>query len=98
MLTDLTPDQRALAEYMSELSEKAIYAGWIGNLEHALWRARIEGPFVYTRLVMTDEHVSKLRELNERCGGWIVHDPIQGEMFVPTEKWATEMYDRKCAL
>ena len=50
MLTDLTPDQRALAEYMSELSEQAIHAGWIQNLEHALWRARTEGPFVYTRL------------------------------------------------
>ncbi len=98
MLTDLTPEQRALAEYMSELSEKAIHAGWIGNLEHALWRARIEGPFVYTRLVMTDEHVATLREVNERWGGWIVYDPVQGEMFVPTEKWTAEMYNRECAL
>jgi hypothetical protein len=98
VLTDLTPDQRALAEYMSELSEQAICAGWIGNLEHALWRARIEGPFVYSRLVMTDEHIAKLTELSERCGGWIVYEPRKEETFVPMEKWTTEMYDRKCAL
>ena len=98
MLKDLTPDQRALAEYMSELSEQAIYAGWIQNLEHALWRARTEGPFVSTRLALTDIHVAKLRELNERCGGWIYFHPTNEETFVPTERWANEMYDRKCAL
>ena len=98
MLTDLTPDQRALAEYMSELSEQAYYAGWIGNLEHTLWRARTEGPFVFTRLVLTDAHVAKLRELNERCGGWIIFDQTNAETFVPTEQWINEMYDRKCAL
>jgi hypothetical protein len=83
---------------MSELSEKAIHAGWIQNLEHALWRARTEGPFAYTRLVMTDAQVAKLRELSERCGGWITFDPAHEETFVPTEKWVNEMYDRQCAL
>lgn len=98
MLADLTADQRALAEFMSELSEEAYYAEWIGNLEHALWRALVEGPFVYTRLEITDAHVAKLRDLSERCGGWIAFDPIREETFVPTEKWANEMYDRKRAL
>ena len=65
---------------------------------HALWRARVEGPFTYTRLEMTDQHVARLRELSERCGGWIMYDLTKGEMFVPMEKWTTEMYDRKCAL
>ena len=62
MLKDLTPDQRALAEYMSGLSAQAIYAGWMQNLEHALWRACTESPFVYSRLVLTDVHVVKLAE------------------------------------
>ena len=97
MLKDLAPDQLALAEYMSELSEKSIHAAWIQNLEHALWRACIEGPFEYTRLEMTDTHVAKLRELSERCGGWIVYDPAHEETFVPMDIWITQMYDRKCA-
>ena len=98
MLADLTADQRALAEFMSELSEEAYCAGWIGNLEHALWRAQVEGPFDYARLAITDVHVAKLRKLSERCGGWIVFDPVQEETLVPMEKWANEMYDRNKAL
>jgi hypothetical protein len=37
MLSDLTPDQRALARYMSDLSEEAYCAGWMSGLEYALW-------------------------------------------------------------
>jgi hypothetical protein len=39
MLADLSPDQRRLADYMSELSESAYCAGWMEGLEFALWEA-----------------------------------------------------------
>ena len=37
MLDDLTPEQRALAELMEELSEQAYCATWMSTLEVALW-------------------------------------------------------------
>jgi hypothetical protein len=43
MLRDLTPAQLELAEYMSDLSEEAYCAGWMRDLEYALWDAAYGG-------------------------------------------------------
>ena len=40
MLRDLTPPQRQLADFMSDLSENAYCAGWMSGLEYALWEWR----------------------------------------------------------
>jgi hypothetical protein len=50
MLGDLTAPQRRLAEFMSELSEEAYYAGWMLELEYALWEALVDGRSEYGRL------------------------------------------------
>jgi hypothetical protein len=34
MLADLNPEQRALADYMSEISEESWHAGWLSDLEY----------------------------------------------------------------
>jgi hypothetical protein len=41
MLTELTADQRRLADYMSELSEEAYAAGWRHGPENAMWEVAI---------------------------------------------------------
>jgi hypothetical protein len=87
MLADLTPAQRKLAAYMSELSERAYYAGWMEGLEYALWRAVTVGPFQYGHLTLTAEHTQRLKALSEACGGWIKFDEDTEESFVPTARW-----------
>jgi hypothetical protein len=98
MLSELTPAQRALADYMSELSEQAFHAGWMQDLEHALWRAVLEGPFRYGHLELAAVHVERLRELREACEGWIRFDETKEESFVPSAEWKNRLYDRARAL
>lgn len=50
MLNDLTSAQQRLAQYMSELSERAYSAGWMDGLELALWQALKDGPYKYGQL------------------------------------------------
>lgn len=87
MLTDLSPPQKELAEYMSSLSELAFCAGWMDGLEFALWRAATEAPFTYGQLQLTQDQAQGLNDLSRRCGGWIyVHDDHQ-ETFVTLAEW-----------
>ena len=87
MLSDLSPSEHALAEYMSCLSEEAYHAGWMDGLELALWKALVVGPYKYGRLLLTSEHVDRLRLLSAECGGWIrFHDDAE-ERFVPLSEW-----------
>jgi hypothetical protein len=72
MLRDLPTDQRLLADFMSELSEEAYYAGWMMDLEYALWEAVIGVRRDYGRLELSEAHCTRLRELSDNCGGWIV--------------------------
>jgi hypothetical protein len=85
------PEAKSLMEYMSELSESAYCAGWMKGLEYELWRAMLKGRQKYGRLQITQRHVAKLKELSEKCEGWIVWGDM-GEEWVPIERWK-EMYD-----
>ena len=67
----MSPEAAALREYMSSLSEEAWYAGWMMDLEYALWDAVEHGPRSYGRLDVTEQHIAKLRDLSAACGGWI---------------------------
>lgn len=87
MLEGLTKDQRLLAEFMSDLSEQAYGAGWMNGLERALWEAVVGGSRNYGRLVLIDAHVARLRELSERCGGWIVFDAASEETWLSLPEW-----------
>ena len=87
MLNELSSSQCELAEYMSSLSEAAYHAGWVEGLEFSLWRAIVQGPFKYGQLQLTNEHVQRLAQLSDRCGGWIVFHEEQEESFVPLDAW-----------
>lgn len=83
----MEPDARELMMHMSELSEEAYCAGWMDGLEYALWNAVLNGSRKYGQLDIADAHISKLRELSDRCGGWIVFDDETEETFMPLELW-----------
>jgi hypothetical protein len=87
MLEDLSPAQRQLAEFMSDLSEEAYYAGWVVGLEYALWEVVLDGRSEYGQLELTDEHRARLRQLSEACAGWITFDEQTGERWVAISEW-----------
>jgi len=93
MLTDLTYDQRALANAMSEISEAAYCAGWMDGLEYALWHLLTTGETRYGRSKVTSEELARLRSLSERCGGWIIYDEQKDETFVPLDDWLRIFHD-----
>ena len=88
MLSDLSPDARALADYMSSISESAWCAGWMHDLEFRLWTALLGGSSKsYGRVVLSDVEVARLRSLSQGCGGWIYFDEITEETFAPAQEW-----------
>lgn len=87
MLFDLTPEQRALADFMSELSEEAFCAGWMLGLEYALWEAVFGLRASYGRLILGDQEIARLGELSRGCGGWIVFDDNTEETWLPRGAW-----------
>jgi hypothetical protein len=87
ILADLNPEQRALAGYMSEISEEGWHAGWMAHLEYDLWQAITGGSNSFGKMDLTKEHLQTLRSLSERCGGWIVFDDKNEETFVPIDEW-----------
>jgi hypothetical protein len=87
VLADLSPDQRRLADYMSELSELAYCAGWMKGLEFALWEVVQGRRTRYGQTVFTQAQRQELASLAERIGGWIVFYDQQEESFLPLEDW-----------
>jgi hypothetical protein len=87
MLTDLTPPQKELAEYMSSLSELAFCAGWMDGLEFALWRAATQALLTYGQLQLTQEQAQRLNDLSHRCGGRIFFHDDQQETFATAAEW-----------
>jgi hypothetical protein len=87
MLTDLSPPQKELAEYMSSLSELAFCADWMNGLEFALWRAATEAPFTYGQLQLTQDQAQRLHDLSRRCGGWIYFHDDRQETFLTLAEW-----------
>jgi hypothetical protein len=57
------------------------------GLEYVLWNAVNDGPRKYGRLEIAVEHIAKLKELSDACGGWIMFDDEKGETFVPLDEW-----------
>lgn len=86
-LSDLTPPQRALADFMSLLSERAYRAGWMEGIEHELWEAMRNPASRGAPIWLAEEEARMLEELSAQCGGWIAFDDVREEMFVPLAAW-----------
>ncbi|SRR6266481_3207189 len=86
ILSNLSPDARALATYMSDLSEELWCAGWMRDLEFMLWSV-VEGKDAYASLTLTRDEVANLRLLSNACKGWIVFRRDTEETFVSMPEW-----------
>ena len=87
MINDLTQDERQLAEFMSELSEKCYSAGWMMDLEYVLWDAVMTGPRNYGHGTITKDDISKLIQVSGKINSWICFDDEQDEISIPMDKW-----------
>jgi hypothetical protein len=82
----LSPDARALATYMSDLSEEFWCAGWMQDLEFMLWSAT-KGEDAYASLTLTRDQLATPKSLSNACKGWIVFRRDAGETFVSMPEW-----------
>ena len=87
MLNELNEDQIKLAEYMAELSETAYSAGWMTDLEFALWDGMNNKIADYGRLTFNEQIREKLKVLSNECSGWIIFDNKKEETFVNWKEW-----------
>jgi len=72
---------------MSEISERAYSAGWMMELEFALWKLALRGGGRYGAAVVSAEEAATLRTLAERCGGWIAwSSEAVDEAWVPRDE------------
>jgi predicted RNA binding protein YcfA (HicA-like mRNA interferase family) len=75
-------EQRALAQYMSYLSQEAHRQPWARGLEYALWEVVLEETREYGRASFGDEHAAALRRLasgrrdRSRVGVALVAPPL----------------------
>jgi hypothetical protein len=89
----LTAPERALAEYMSEVSEEAYCAAWYCGLEYYLWEGVLGRRRAFGRTTISQKKRQKFKELSEKCEGWIIFDMKLGEIWVSFESWQ-RMYDK----
>jgi hypothetical protein len=82
----LSSDARALATYMSDLSEEFWCAGWMRDLEFMLWSV-IEGKEADASLTLTRNQLATLKSLSNACKGWIVFRRDTQETFVSIPEW-----------
>jgi hypothetical protein len=86
-------DWQALARQMSEISEQAFHAGWMGELEYRLWEIVNGGHRKYGQMILTDQEVARLRDLAAATRGWVrFNDETQVEEFVGRDDWK-RIYD-----
>ena len=78
-----------LLHLMEYLSEEHWCAGWIMSNEFILWEIVTTGRRHYGMGGLTEDEVSRLRELAEDAGGWIAwdDDSESGTKFIPMKKW-----------
>jgi len=87
-MVELTADQRALAEAMSDVSERAYCAGWMDGTEYEVWRLLHEGGG--WGWVGAEHLVSEMADVKaafERAGCWIVWDDDLEEQPITVDDW-----------
>jgi hypothetical protein len=79
---------------MSDLSERAYFAGWYEGIEFELWQALASGPQKLGLTQLTSLDIEHLGDLSKTCGGWIRFDDSLEEVFVPLLEWEALVRNR----
>ena len=87
----MTPAQEELRDFMCELSQKYLFAGWHINLEYILWEIAV-GPRTWLGFGdLPPEIRPRLKALSRKIRGWIYwkgkYAPNSGPAFIPMKKW-----------
>ena len=83
----LTPQQHALYEAISDISEDRWCAGWLIGIEYQLW-AELQGDSQQHGIDELDQaQFEKVRALADQVGGWIIWADDQTHPDLPTVEW-----------
>lgn len=84
----LTPEALELADFMEMISEDCYCAGWVGDLEFALWEIVQKGEAVeFGKGEITINDIARLKQFSDAAGGWIRWDEINFRGFVAMTDW-----------
>lgn len=93
----LSPLACDLRDCMAQLSEDCYCAGWLSDLEYALWSAVMNGPVHKGNWNITQSDIDRLRLLARRAGGWIIwDDSLLATAWLPIDQWLPR-YDQYVA-
>lgn len=78
-----------LYNLMSDLSEDGYKAGWMGDLEHYLWKITLSGKSEnYGQTTIDEKTIERLKELSKKSDGWWIYDEEDGRhRFVKLDEW-----------
>ena len=87
MIEDLTTDQKILANFMSDISERCYSAGWIANLEYVLWDTLTSGPRRYGQDSITQNDITELKTYSDNAKSWIFFDDNIDQLGLSISEW-----------
>jgi hypothetical protein len=87
MLNCLTIEQRILADFMSNLSEKCYSAVWLENLEYVLWDTLTKGERKFGQDVISQQDIDQLIQLSKDCNCWVYYDDATEETAIDLLSW-----------
>ena len=87
MFKDLSKQQKALCNLMSDVSEEDWAAGWMDGLEYALWHMILNGPAYYGFKFVDEQTIQQLKHLSDQAGCWIIFDDTTAEKAVSLSDW-----------
>ena len=85
--TPTVPTFRKLTRRISEISETAYCAGWLTDIEFLLWKILEDGQGSVGRFPVPQEWIIEMKNLSEKCGGWVRLDEKKGRVLVPLTRW-----------
>lgn len=88
----MTPDQKKLADFMSDISERCYYAGWYKNLEYVLWGAINSGQRTYGHGTISDNDISTLKTLADKSNSWIIFSDDSEETALDLNAWTNKFH------
>ncbi|MEI6948044.1 hypothetical protein V9K67_12675 [Paraflavisolibacter sp. H34] len=87
MIKDLTIQQRQLAGFMGDISERCYYAGWMQGLEYVLWDALLHGQRQYGHGTISQKEIKALEIFSNAANAWIVFDGEKEETAIDLQEW-----------
>lgn len=87
MRNHLNKQQELLAIFMSVISEKCYYAGWMLNLEYALWDSVLYGERKYGHDFIILKDIETLKLLSTEADCWIFFNDVLEETAIDLKSW-----------